>query len=137
MQQGSLRLGHMARKHAPDTLGVFGRRGDGKTTLPKHRPGPRVAFGQSDRPTFDVFVCPGSLGLAQGGAAMRMHHQHTAPLGRLGEQIMRARRILPPPALDARGNALWTSQLGRWRLCGRSGAPRQKQQARDGQAKAD
>ena len=38
------------------TLGIFGRRGHGKSTLPENRPGPRMTFGQSVRPTLDVFV---------------------------------------------------------------------------------
>ncbi len=137
MQQSPLWFGHMVHKDAPNTLGVFGGCGHGKSTLPEHRPRPRVAFGQSDRPTLDVSVCPGGLGLAQGGTAMRVHHQHTAPLGRLGQQIMRARRILPSPALGARRNTLRTGQLG-WRyFFGRTGASRQKYCAGDGQVHAD
>ena len=134
MQQSPLWFGHMVHKDAPNTFCVFGGCGHGKSTLPENRPGPSVAFGQSDRPTLDVFVGPGGLGLTQGRTAVRMHHQHTAPSGRLGQQIVRARRILPPPTLHASRHTRWTGHLRGRCLFGRTGTPRQKHRACDGQA---
>jgi hypothetical protein len=95
VQQRAPRLGHVVDEDAAHALGVFGRRGDGKAALAEHRPGPGMALLHGDGPALDVFVGAGGSALAQRRAAVRVHHQHAAPLGRHHDQVVRLAESCP------------------------------------------